>query len=236
MRTYADLHLCPPLDDLDNARSMAGLLAELQVRLVGLVVPPERLTPLPAIVELFRTEGIDVAKRLNLRPRSKEELLRSLRRLRGKYELISVECSVPSVSRVAVRDRRVDLVHFAGREHSNMLRGKVAKTFRAAMEIRLSDLTSAPGLGAALHRLKREIETTVQGSTRVIGSTAASNPHELRSPRDIAAILTVIGLPLESALEAVSEVPLEIVKKNRLKLEQPQFMEGVRIVRRPAEK
>jgi len=114
-----------------------------------------------------------------------------------------------------------------------MLRGKLAKTRRAALEIRLSDLTSAPGLGAGLHRLKSEIETTVQRSTRVIASTGASNPHELRSPRDIAAILSLIGLPLESALEAVSEVPLEIVKKNRLKLEQPQFEEGVRILRRP---
>ena len=233
MRAYADLHLCPSLDDLANAQSMANLLVELQLQVVGLVVPPERLHNLHPVANLFRHAGLDVARRLNLKPKSREELLRSLRRFRNKYEIVSVECGVPSVSRVAIRDRRVDIVYFPDRERGSILRRNLATSCRAALEINLSALTSGPGFGARLHSLKREIETAAQASTKVIGSTKASNPYELRSPRDIAAILHSVGLPLESALRAVSEIPLAIVRKNRLRLEEPQLEEGVRILRRP---
>jgi len=233
MRTYADLHLCPPLEDLTNARSMASLLAELQVKTVGLVVPPERLSPLPTIAELFKGSGFDVAKRLNLKPKSREDLLRSLRRFRGKYEIIAVECGMLSVSRVAVRDGRVDIVYFPKQERGNSFRGNLASTCRAALEINLSELTSGPGFGARLRSLKREIQIAAKASTKVIGSSKASSPYELRSPRDFAAMLHLMGLPLDSALRAVSETPLDIVRKNRLRLQESELQEGVRIVRRP---
>ena len=231
MRAYADLHLCPSLEDLANARSMASLLAELRVRAVGLVVPPERLSPLPTIAELFKGSGFDVARRLNLRPKSREELLRSLRRFRSKYEIIAVECGMLSVSRVAVRDGRVDIVYFPKLERGNPFRGTLASTCRAALEISLSELTSGPGFGARLRSLRREIQIAAKASTTVIGSSKASSPYELRSPRDMAAILHLMGLPLESALRAVSETPVDIVKKNRLRIQEPELDEGVTIVR-----
>lgn len=232
MRTYADLHISAGLDDMANARSMANLLTELRTRVVGLVVPPERLTPSPPIASLFKSVGLDVATRLNLRPKSREELLRSLRRFRSRYEIISVDCSVPSVSRVAVRDRRVDIVYFPTREPRNLFAGNLARSCRAALEFNLSELISGPGFDARLHRLRRQVEAAARASAMVIGSTKASNPFELRSPKDIAAVLHVLGLPLEAALRAVSDVPLTIVKKNRLRLSKPQLEEGVRILRR----
>ncbi len=234
MRAYADLHISPSLDDIANARAMANLLAELQTRLVGLVVPPQRLTPAPPILDSFKSAGIDVARRLNLEPSSREQLLKSLRRLRSKYEIVSVDCSVSSVSRVAVRDRRVDIVYFPKQEVASVFRGRLAKSCRAALEFNLSELTSGPGFEAKLHRLRREIEVAADVPTTVIGSTKASNPFELRSPRDVAAILHALGLPLNAAVRAVSDVPLAMVRKNRLRMGESRLEEGVSIRRRPA--
>jgi hypothetical protein len=42
----------------------------------------------------------------------------------------------------------------------------------------------------------------------------------------------MLGLSPQAALAGVSEIPLEIVRQNRLRAEQPQLEEGVRIVRR----
>lgn len=231
MKPYADLHLCPPLDDVANVRSMASVLNELGTGVVGLVIPPDRLTPTPPAVNSFGDAGIDVAKRLNLKPRSREELLRSLRRFRSKYEIIAVDCSTPSVSRVAVRDRRVDIVLFPKQGSGSGFRRNLASTCRAALEFNMSELTRAPGFEARLYRLRREIEIAAEASTVVIGSTNASNPYELRAPRDVAAVLHVLGLSLGAALKGVSEIPLAIVKENRLRMREPDLEEGVRIVR-----
>jgi len=232
MRAYADLHLSPPLDDTANARSMASLLTQLQTRVVGLVVPPERSSSSLPIAEVFRNAGIDVATRLDVNPKSREELLKSLRRFRSKYEIISVECNTSHVSRVAVRDRRVDIIHFPKQQSGNLFRGNLAKSCRAALEFNLSELISDPTLETRLRLFRREIETAAETSTTVIGSSNASNPFGLRSPRDIAAVLYMIGLPLDLALRGVSDIPLGIVKKNRLRLAEPQIDEGVRILRR----
>jgi len=232
MRLYADLHMCPSLDDAANARSMADVLIGLEIAVVGLVVPPDRLTSTPPAMNSFRDAGLDVAKRLNLNPRSREELLRSLRRFRTKYEIVAVNCRAQSVSRVAVRDRRVDIVQFPKQGPGSSFRRNLASTCRAALEFNMSELTQGPGYEVRLGRLRREIEIAAEASTSVIGSSNASNPFELRSPRDMAAVLHMLGFSLEAALEGVSEIPLAIVKQNRLRTEEPQLEEGVRIVRR----
>ncbi len=232
MRTYADLHLSPPLDDTPNAQSMASLLLDLRTSIVGLALPAERLGSMPAAYEVFKSNGIDVAKRLNLKPKSRNDLLRNLRRHRNACEIIAVKCDSFSVSQVAVRDKRVDIVYFPKTERGNGFRSRLARTCRAALEINISELMSNIDSPPILFGLRRDIETAVEASIPVVGSTGASKPLDLRSPRDIAAILSVIGLPLNSALDAVSAIPVSIVEKNRLKLIVPRLEQGVRILRR----
>ena len=232
MRIYADLHLCPLLDDVANAHSMAGILKEIQTGIVGLVIAPDRLSPTPPALSSFRDLGIDVARRLNLKPRSREELLRSLRKLRSKYEIIAVECTTPSVSRVAVRDKRVDIVRFPKKRSGSTFRRNLASTCRAALEIDMSELTQSLEFETRLHGLRRQIEIAAETSTRVIGSTNASNSFGLRAPKDVAAILEMLGLPPEAALKSVSETPVAIVNENRLRIGDPQVDEGVKIIKR----
>jgi RNase P/RNase MRP subunit p30 len=233
MRLYADLHLCPPLDDTANARSMGEVLNQLGTVLVGLVVPPNKLTPTPAAMNALREAGIDVAKRLNLRPKSREELLSGLRRYRSQYEIVAVECDRQSVSQVAVRDKRVDVVHFHKQGQRSSFRRNLAGTCRAALEFNMSELTQELESGATLSWQRRELEIAAEASTGLIGSTGASAPLGLRAPRDVAAVLQMLGLSPQAALSAVSETPLTIVRQNRLKTEHPQLEEGVRIMRRP---
>jgi RNase P/RNase MRP subunit p30 len=211
---------------------MADVLIGLEIAVVGLVVPPDQLTPTPPAMNSFKDAGLDVAKRLNLKPRSREELLKSLRRFRTKYEIVAVNCSAQSVSRVAVRDRRVDIVQFPKEGPGASFRRNLASTCRAALEFNMSDLTQGQGHEVRLGRVRREIEIAAEASTSVIGSSNASNPFELRAPRDVAAVLHTLGLSLEAALEGVSKIPVTIVKQNRLRAEEPQLEEGVRIVRR----
>jgi RNase P/RNase MRP subunit p30 len=211
---------------------MANLLAELNTRTIGLVLPPERSGHMPIVHEAFKNAGLEVARRVNLKPKSRNDLLRSLRRYRSQYEIVAVECSSFLVSRVAVRDRRVDVVYFPKTGRSNPFHARLAKTCRAALEINMSELISSLNSGIRLLGLRRDIETAVEASTTVVGSTMASKPFDLRSPRDIASVLNIIGLPLRDALNAISTVPLSIVRRNRSRLNEPQLEQGVRVLRR----
>jgi RNase P/RNase MRP subunit p30 len=96
----------------------------------------------------------------------------------------------------------------------------------------MSELIRGPEFKAKLGRQRRELEVATEASTRVIGCTGASNPLELRAPKDVAAVLHMLGLSSQAALAGVSEIPIAIVRQNRLRTEQPQLEEGVRIVRR----
>ena len=231
MRAYADLHLLPPPDDAANAQAMADILLELRTSTIGLVLPPERLERMPAAYSVFRSAGIDVATRLNLKPKSKNDLLRDLRKHRNAYEIIAVQCDSSPISQVAVRDRRVDIVRFPRTMGAKLFHLRLARICRAALEIDMTELTSRINSPATLFGLLRNIQIAVEASIPVIGSTGASKPLNLRSPRDIASILHVIGLPINSALDSVSAVPVGIVQKNRLKLGQSQPEDGVRILR-----
>jgi len=213
---------------------MAKLLAEFRVRLVGVVIPADKLGIHPIVLDAFEDAGLDVAKRLDLKPRSRDELLRALRRYRNRCEIISVECSATSVARVAVRDRRVDLVYFQNRERGNIFRGNLAGNCRAVLEVNLSELAHGPGFETALRSLRRDIASAAQTSVEVTGSTNASSPFALRSPRDIAGLLHILGLSIRSALGAVSDIPHEIVARNRLRAKMPNAEEGVKVVRRAA--
>jgi ribonuclease P/MRP protein subunit RPP1 len=231
MKFFADLHLCPPLDDATNAGSMAEVLNQIEIALVGVVVAPDRLTTTLPVMNSFKDAGIDVAKRLDLRPRSREELLNSLRRHRSNYDVVAVSCSTESVSRVAVRDRRVDVVQFPKQGPGSFFRKNLANTCRAAVEFNVSELIQGQQHEVRLGRVRREIEIAAGASTSLVGCSGASNCFELRAPRDMAALLQMVGLSPEAAMASVSKVPLAIVKQNRLRTGPHQLEEGVRIVK-----
>ena len=65
-----------------------------------------------------------------------------------------------------------------------------------------------------------------------MASSWASSPYGLRAPRDMAALLMLVGLDPSEALKAVSKTPMEIVERNREKLSPSYVMPGVRVVGR----
>ena len=60
----------------------------------------------------MQNRGLDLASRVDLRPRSQNELVGLLRRLRRRFEIICVLCESKEVARQAAKDRRVDLLNF----------------------------------------------------------------------------------------------------------------------------
>lgn len=238
-RTYADLHFCVNLGDAKQTSSMVSKVAELGYRLVGIPFLP-RVTEeeMRSTRELCTRADLELASRLDLRPRSTDDLLRSLRKLRRKFEVIAVLCSSKKVARQAAKDRRVDLLNFPSLEYRerffDMAEAELASGSLTALEIDMKPLLTLEGpvRTRLLSSLRREAKIASQFEVPLIISSGAANPLLLRRPKENAALAALFDIKGEVALDGVSANPLGIVKRNLAKLSERFVAPGIRIIKK----
>jgi RNase P/RNase MRP subunit p30 len=182
--------------------------------------------------------SIDLVTRIDLIPKSINELLSQLRRCRRRFEIIGVSCLHKAVARQAAKDRRVDLLSFSELNFRNRYfddaEAELAAGALASIEIDMSMLLSANRFERVhlLAQLRRETIIASKFSVPIVLSSGAKTESLMRKPRDFAAIAYLLDMPLTSALRAISESPLCIVTRNRTKLHSSFVAPGIRIVKR----
>lgn len=174
--------------------------------------------------------------RVDLEPNTAGDLLRALK-LRYKFEITAVKCSTKSVARQAAKDRRIDILDFptdpALREriYFDSQEAILASGSLSALEINASTILG----GGPFHRarllatMRREVAEARRLRVPFILSTGAENLYGLKSPRDLASLLTLLDVDWKSSLDAVSEIPLRIVERNREKLKASYVSPGIRV-------
>ncbi|MEM1586068.1 MAG: RNase P subunit p30 family protein [Candidatus Bathyarchaeia archaeon] len=236
-RIYADLHLRPPSDQIDEAKRLIKRASELGYSIIGLSLP---LNGNREIIEALRKEfpDVDLVTRIDLSPKNARDLLKLLGKVRWKFEIVSVECMTRDIALQAAKDRRVDLLFFApedSRKHFfGISEAKLASEKNAALEINMSPILylSGPSRINLLRVLRREVLIAMKYGVPIIISSGASNPYMLRRPEDYAFLVHLIDLDLNSAKEALSKNPKAIVERNRRKLSENYVCPGVHIIRR----
>jgi len=238
MRRFVDLHLRPSLGDLNHLEKMIGKSYELGYRLVGISLPPDiRQDKVELLKKICNDIGVDLVTRVDLTPKKPQELLRELRRLRRKFEVISVMCDSKPVARQAAKDRRVDLLSFptdSRRRFFDQAEAELASQALASLEISMALLLSLRGESRTrlFSRLRREAEIAERFNVPIVVSSGATDEYLLRTPHDYAAFATLFDLAKPLGLRALSHNPLDIVKRNREKLSPNYVALGVRIIKR----
>lgn len=238
-RIYADLHLCPNLKDFKQTESMIKKAYKLGYRLIAI--------PLTANLSGEKTEQLrrickeaemDFASRVDLKPKTSRELLKSLRKLRRKLEIIAVTCESKEVARQAAKDHRVDVLNFpsadAPKRFFDKAEAELASKTNVSLEIDVRPLITMRGTLRIrlLSALRRETTIAKSFNVPIILSSGATDGLLMRKPRELAALASLFGMDTSSAVEASSDNPMSIVKRNRNKL-SPNFVEpGIRIIRR----
>jgi len=239
MRRFVDLHLSPPIQDLDRIERVVNRSAELGYSLVG--VPLSTGTAKDSIEKLrsiCAAAKMDFAKRIDLTPRTPRELLRLLRRVRRRFEVVSVMCGSKAVARQAAKDRRVDLLSFSvtnlHRRFFDQAEAELASKALSGFEIDITPLLELTGFQRVhlISRLRREVGVASKFNVPLIISSGASKPDQLRSPRDCAALASLFDLDAQFSLDALSEIPSALVERNRRKLSPEYLAPGVHIVKR----
>jgi RNase P/RNase MRP subunit p30 len=237
MRRFVDLHLRAPIKDLDEVERMIRKSSELGYHQVGLILSPNvKRDQITQLHNICTDAKIDLVKRVNLSPKTPGELLRNLRRLRRRFEVISVTCASKGVARQAARDRRVDLLNFSAtdlrKRFFDHAEAELASKALSSLEIEMAPLLFLTGFSRIrlLSRLRREVETAERFKVPITISSGATDEYLLRGPHDYAALSTLFGMSMSSALCALSESPVALIGRNREKLGPHYVSPGIRVV------
>jgi RNase P/RNase MRP subunit p30 len=238
-RVFADLHLRLNVKDAAGTLRMIGKAALLGYGLVAVPLAAEsRADEVAKLREVCRVAGVDFASRVDLRPRTPNELTQQLRRLRRRFEVVCVNCENKAVARQAAKDRRVDLLNFPlqdfRRRFFDKAEAELACNGLAGLEVDVKPLLVLEGAARVrlLSWLRREVAVARRLGVPVVVSSGVSAERLLRKPRDMAALAFLFGLDEASALEAVSQSASAIVKRNREKLSTRFVAPGIRVVKK----
>jgi len=239
MTRFVDLHLKLNMERLAGGESLIAKSAELGYTLIAISLPP-RTQPedLRFLRKTTRDHDLELATRIDLHPRTTTDLLRNLRTLRRKFEIVAVDCSMKPVARQAAKDRRVDLLVFPSihsvNRHFDAAEGRLASQTDVALEIQIQSILHTQDSARAryLSRLRKELTISQKFHIPLVLSSGAAEIHQLRGPHDIASMATLFGMAKSSALKAISQDPWTIVERNRQKLNANHVAQGIRIVKR----
>lgn len=238
-RNFADLHLRPDLRNSELVIRMIRKASELGYCLIAIPFPQnfpeERIRKLQNICREYKT---DFVSRVDLKPQTSNELIRSLRKLRRRFEIIAVICESKHVARQAAKDRRVDLLNFSfyspRKRFFDKAEAELASNALASLEIDVKPLLTLEGPTKIrlLSSLRREVAIAEAFHIPIVISSGASNELLMRKPRETAALASLFDLEKVSAMKAISENSMAIVKRNKEKLSPNFVAPGIRLIRR----
>jgi len=237
MRRFVDLHLIPPLKDLSAIGKMINLAFDVGLSTIAFTFPIDAsLEEIEQARLICRKVGVNFASRTDIMPSQPRDLIRALRKVRKKFEIIGVSCGSQTVARCAAKDSRVDLLNFPIESHSVFDRYSAHFTIptSAALEIEVIHMTQFQGVERTkiIGKLNRRIEVAKKLHIPIVISSGATSWNTIRGPMDMAALVSLLGLDLQSAIEAASTIPMSILTKNRIKLDSSFVTPGVRFIRR----
>lgn len=237
-RRFTDLHLHANLKDQQGVKRLVSKAATIGYSAISIPFTFEMpQNEVQTIKETCNQSGIDFVLRADLHPKTPDDLMRSLRKLRRKYEVIGVICENKEVSRQAAKDRRVDLLNFPSFDYRKRFfdraEAELASNSLAALEVDVKPLLvlEGPARIRFLMSLRREIAIAKEFHIPVILSSGVGDERFMRMPRDMASIGFLVGLNETETLDAVSTAPLGIVDRNREKLGSDFVAPGIRLVK-----
>lgn len=239
MTFFADLHLCPPIGNIDQTRQMVTKSAELGYCTLGMTFPiGVAQEEIRKAREVCKAVGVDLVTRIDLTPRRATDLLKDLRRLRRMTEVIAVGCFSKEVARQAAKDRRVDLISFPStdprKRFFDSAGAELASQALASLEVDMAPLLYMRGFRRIrlLAALRKEMLIAGKFRVPIVLSSGANALSLLRKPEDYAFLAYLFGLGFHEARKAFSGNPQAVIERNRRKLSPDYVAPGVYIVRR----
>lgn len=221
MRKWVDLGVNPRKGE---AESLIKTAVQLGYSMIGMENPS-------------KNPEIDTIHRVDLYPRSQNDLGKQLRKHRNEVEIIVVHCKNKSVSRQAGRDARVDYLRFpiAGDRKIQRLDRQQAglmKDSGVGYEVCIRDLMVDDRFEFVkrIGIIRKSLEIALKKDIPVIASSGACDQYDLRNSHGIMGVLSLLGVDEEKAMDMISTTPMIRVELNKAKLGDSFIEPGVWLV------
>jgi ribonuclease P/MRP protein subunit RPP1 len=237
-RTFTDLHLRVNPKDQHATQQLIKRAARFGYHLISIpFTSGPREDELAKLKAMCTEAGVDFVSRVDIHPRTENDLTYFLRKFRRRFEIICISCDSKEVARQAAKDRRVDLLSFPSLDYHKRFfdpaEAELASGSLAALEVDIKPLLvlDGPPRVRLLMSLRREVAVAREFKVPIIISSGVGEERFMRFPRDMASLAYLIGLDEASALDAVSTSSVAIVKRNREKLSNRFVAPGIKIVK-----
>ncbi len=168
-------------------------------------------------VYTIQKAGFHFFSRLSIKagniPQTKKLLLKN----RQKALIIAVETNEPNVCKWATHDHRVDLITIDPTHKEVFDEGlaNLLKIHDKPVELIYAPLFKVNGIRRSklLRNYYKIIDLILRKRIRLVISSGATSIFELRRKREVVAIADLLGFPNDKALEAISEIPVQIIQE-----------------------
>jgi ribonuclease P/MRP protein subunit RPP1 len=186
------------------------------------------------ISNLSRKFGIDIF--IGFEARNTNELDKLIK-LRREYDVLLVKGSDLQLNRKAVETKEVDaLTHPEyNRKDSgfNHVMAGMATENKVAIEINFREILNSSKNTRAniMHKIKNNVELCKKYKAPVIICSGAVTHWQLRDPKVLISMGCLLGLELNEAKKAMSEIPENIIKMIKERQDEKWIRPGVKVVK-----
>ncbi len=233
IRLYYDSGIIPDFHNIEATKELFSSLHFFGIRRCFVVCSLDTLPVFKELKPQFPSLGLH--SRCILQSNDVESLKREYKKYSGKFDVISVQTSVPEVLNFAARDPRFHILCLRNRAEwaaFNPGVGSLAFQSSAGVEFPLDFLTRAEsGNSIAIRLCRKALNIALHAHAPILLSSFAGSKFDLIGGREIAFLANaILGVPLSIGKKITSDFPELILKKNPAQSTRGENPDGVRII------
>ena len=180
--------------------------------------------------------GIEIYQGVKVKANTPEEMREIVNRVRDHVDIVAVHGGDYNMNRAACENSKVDILAHPELERYDSGLDDVCLKLAAENSVAIgidfkNILYSYRGIrGRILGSVGRNIELCMEMKNKIVITSGAASIWDMRAPRELVAILTVLGMDLSQAFLSASGMPQAILEENKKILEGKILTKGVEVV------
>jgi ribonuclease P/MRP protein subunit RPP1 len=196
---------------------------------------PDKLDELKAEIAKLRTD-IEVYAGVRINAKTVGEMKEILTKVREHVTVVVVSGGDYAINRAACEDPRVDILSHPefGRYDSGLDEPclEAAAMNKVSIEVNFRDILCSfrKTRSYLLQNIMQNIAHCEEFKAPFVVCSGASSVWDMRSPRDMVALVNYLGTDIVNAFSSVSSTPIQILLENSKTLDGTKIAEGVELV------
>ncbi len=235
--SYFEARLKINIDDFAEIERKLKFCQEL--RITNLILEPKNdILKLNSELKqrISKISTLNIYYRINLRPKSLNDLKKRIQPYNNFSDIISVESMDKNIQIQAAKDSRVDIISFSDQNVIKTISPGIislTKQNRSFIEFSLAPIMTRNQAVQSryLRSLYRAVQLAVQLKVNYIISGNFDDIFKLRHPRALISVChTLLGIPLLSAKKAFSENVLTLINRVQARQDKNIIESGVKLL------